>query len=146
MTHRPNFSSARGFNLLEVLVALLVLGIGLLGLAGLQVQALRFNHDSYVRSQATILAYDMFERMRLNKAQGAAYAGGDPGGACNDPGNALALNDRVCWHGFIAGTLPGGNATITAGANNLYTITINWLDRNSGNNRTQSWAAVIPPT
>ena len=41
-----------GFSLMEVLIAMLVLAIGLLGLASLQAQSLRFNHDSYVRSQA----------------------------------------------------------------------------------------------
>lgn len=45
-----------GFSLVEVLVALLVLAIGLLGLAALQAQGLRFNHDAYVRTQATNLA------------------------------------------------------------------------------------------
>lgn len=135
----------RGFTLLEVLVALLVLAIGLLGLAGLMVQGLRFNHDAYVRSQATFLAYDLFERMRLNRAQAGAYAGGDPGGTCNDPANPIALNDRICWHEQIAATLPGGTATVAAGANDTYTITIQWLDRNSGNMRAQTFSTVIPP-
>ena len=55
-----------GFSLIEVLVALLVLSIGLLGLAALQAQGLRFNHDAYVRTQATNLAYDIVDRMRVN--------------------------------------------------------------------------------
>ncbi len=135
----------RGFTLLEVLVALLVLGIGLLGLAGLQIQGLRFNHDAYVRSQATFLAYDLLERMRLNRDQAAAYVGGDPGGVCGAPGNAIALDDRICWHAAVVQTLPGGAATVAAGANDQYTVTITWLDRAAGNNRTQSWTAVVPP-
>ena len=47
-----------GFSIVEVLVALFVLSIGLLGLAALQAQGLRFNHDAYVRTQATNAAYD----------------------------------------------------------------------------------------
>ena len=56
---------------MEVLIAMLVLAIGLLGLASLQAQSLRFNHDSYVRSQATILAYEIMDKMRANP--GADY-------------------------------------------------------------------------
>ena len=72
-----------GFSIIEVLVALLVLAIGLLGLAALQAQGLRFNHDAYVRTQATHLAYDIIDRMRSNRANAAAYTAGDPGLACD---------------------------------------------------------------
>lgn len=64
---------ARGFSLIEVLIALLVLAVGLLGLAFLQAAGLRFNNDSYMRSQATLLAYDLVDRMRANRK--AAMAG-----------------------------------------------------------------------
>ena len=53
-----------GFTLLEVLITLIVLSVGLLGLAGLQTMSLRNNHDVYLRSQATIQAYDLIDRMR----------------------------------------------------------------------------------
>ena len=59
-----NLRRERGFSLMEVLIAMLVLAIGLLGLASLQAQSLKFNHESYVRSQATILAYEIMDRMR----------------------------------------------------------------------------------
>lgn len=62
-----------GFSLLEVLVALLVLSIGLLGLALLQTTSLRMNTESYSRTQATILAYDIIDRMRVNSAARASY-------------------------------------------------------------------------
>jgi len=55
-----------GFSLLEVLIALLVLSIGLLGIAGLQSVSLRFNHQSYERSQATVLISEMFEKIIAN--------------------------------------------------------------------------------
>jgi prepilin-type N-terminal cleavage/methylation domain-containing protein len=57
-----------GFSLVEVLVAMLVLAIGLLGLAALQTQGVRFNHDAYVRTNATSLAYDIVDKMRLNRS------------------------------------------------------------------------------
>ena len=56
----------RGFSLVEVLVALLILSIGLLGLAGLQTLGLKFNTQSYQRTQAVLSAYDIIDRMRAN--------------------------------------------------------------------------------
>lgn len=58
----------QGMSLIEVLVAVLVLALGLLGLAMLQTAGLRLTTDSYSRSQATFLAYDIIERMRANQA------------------------------------------------------------------------------
>ncbi len=55
-----------GFTLIEVLIAMLVLAVGLLGLAGLQATSLRNNQSAYNRSQATQLAYDLADRMRAN--------------------------------------------------------------------------------
>ena len=55
-----------GFTLLEVLIALLVLSVGLLGLAGLQTRGLATGHNAYLRSQAVLLARDMAERIRVN--------------------------------------------------------------------------------
>ena len=56
-----------GFTLIEVLVAMVMLGIGLLGLAGLQNTGLRSGHSSSMRTQATMLAADMGERKHANK-------------------------------------------------------------------------------
>jgi type IV pilus assembly protein PilV len=66
----------RGFSLIEVLIALLVLSVGLLGLAMLQIQGFRFNTNSYQRTQATMLANDIIDRIRANKA------GSDAGAYC----------------------------------------------------------------
>ncbi len=55
-----------GFTLIEVLVSLVILAVGLLGLAMLQTTGLRNNTNSYSRTQATYLAYDLAERMRAN--------------------------------------------------------------------------------
>jgi type IV pilus assembly protein PilV len=61
-------SQERGFSLLEVMIALLVLSIGLLGIAGLQVFSLKYNHQSYERTQATLLINEIVDRMRANPA------------------------------------------------------------------------------
>ncbi len=118
-----------GFSLVEVLVALLVLAIGLLGLAALQAQGLRFNHDAYVRTQATNLAYDIVDRMRVNNTNAAAYTAGDTGAAC-DPLVAGAAMDLNCWYRGLAASIPGGTGLITANATaNFYDVTVRWIDR-----------------
>ncbi len=80
---RPANPLPRGFSLIEVLVALAVLSVGLLGLAALQTTGLKFNHQSYERTQAVLQAYDIIDRMRANKS--------DSGGAINSTYDNVAL-------------------------------------------------------
>jgi len=58
----------RGFSMLEVLIAVLVFSLGMLGLAGLLIFALQSNHVAYLRTQATFLAHNMAARMSANQA------------------------------------------------------------------------------
>ncbi|MCX7101946.1 MAG: type IV pilus modification protein PilV, partial [Methylobacter sp.] len=71
LTKTHGMKQTAGFTLIEVLIAMLVLAVGLLGLAGLQATSLKSNQSAYNRSQATQLAYDLADRMRANVA-GAA--------------------------------------------------------------------------
>jgi len=73
----PKFSS--GFTIMEVLVAMLVLTIGLMGVAGLQMRAQQFNYTAYFRSQATFLANDLMERIRINTDTTTGNNNGDDG-------------------------------------------------------------------
>ena len=75
-----------GFSMIELLVAVLVMGIGVLGITGLQMVSLQNNRGALVRAEAVQLAYDMMDRIRANP-------GGNYGGvAIGDPAVAPALN------------------------------------------------------
>ncbi|KZK69251.1 type IV pilus modification protein PilV [Shewanella baltica] len=65
----------RGFSLIEVLVALVILVIGLIGIFNLHIVAKRGSFESFQETQASYLANDMINRMKLNSTQLAAYAG-----------------------------------------------------------------------
>ena len=57
----------KGFTLVEVLVALVILSIGLLGVAGMQISGMKGNHNAFLRSQAQQYAYEMLDMMRANR-------------------------------------------------------------------------------
>lgn len=118
--HRYTYHKERGFTLLEVLVAVLVLSFGLLGLAGLQAASIRANHSAYLRSQATQLAYDMADRMRANISAVDAGNYNNPSAtispSCYAAGgcaaSVLAADDAYRWNQAIAAALPPGSAGV----------------------------------
>jgi type IV pilus assembly protein PilV len=130
-----------GFTLIEVLIAMVVLAVGLLGLAGLQATSIKNNLSAYNRSQATLLAYDLADRMRANVAGKATYTTILPSAATlksnclTTTGCSLAdmaENDLFEWNLAVTTTLPSGVGTI-ANAAGVYTVTINWDDNRDGN-------------
>lgn len=139
---------SRGFTLLEVLVAVVVLSIGLLGLAMMQVESLKYNTDAYLRTQATILAYEIIDRMRANSA--AARAGDyvasvapSPAENCGETGGcatttALANYDLSVWYSRLNQALPpDGTPSRIERAGNTHTITIRWNER--GISKSRAW-------
>ena len=130
-----------GFTLLEVLVAVLVLAIGLLGLAGLMTSSIRNNQSAYQRTQATWLAYDIVDRMRVNRAAALASnyntALGSPVTCVASPAlaGAMAAQDLTDWKNQIACALPAGDGAVAVQANRTVTVTVQWNDsRGIGNN------------
>lgn len=123
-----------GFTLLEVLVAILVLSIGLLGLAGLLASGMRNNLSALHRTQATWAAYDMIDRMRANRV--AALAGNyntamAAAAACSaavaDAGTMVG-NDIANWKNQLACSLPTGTGSIAVDAAQKSTIIVRWDD------------------
>jgi len=136
----------KGFTLIEILVTMFILAIGLLGLAGLTTEGMKNNQGAYLRTQASILAYDMVDRIRANKDQAAGYQGFSTVGAatklpsCVSSTSGCTAADRVTadlveWTRQIQGVgsgvamLPGGQGRIMFdGTGLIYTITIQWQE------------------
>jgi len=142
-----------GFTLLEVLVALVVLSIGLLGLSGLQTSSLRNNHSAFLRSQATIVTNDIIDRMRANSFAAVNghydvnYSGGQINVTCTNGSGAsgactaaeslsvtVAQTDIDEWRTYV-GRLPGGDSkleidtvTLSGVDYDIAEITVKWLD------------------
>lgn len=128
-----------GFTLLEVLVAMLVLSIGLLGLAGLMASSMRNNESAYHSTQATWLAYDILDRLRANRA--GALAGDYNGAALGSPASCstsaatgtIAAQDIGNWKNAIACSLPAGDGAIAVANNDRVTVTVQWNDSRATN-------------
>ena len=131
-----------GFTLIEVLIAMLLLGVGLLGLAGLQANSLRNAQSAYNRSLATELANDLADRMRANITESKKYAASayititPPTSATAEAscyiapgcsGDRMANNDLFEWNQSVTSSLPSGVVAITVIAL-IYTITVTWDD------------------
>ncbi|MET0533462.1 MAG: type IV pilus modification protein PilV [Steroidobacter sp.] len=135
---KSNLSARRqgGFTLVEILVTVVLISVGLLGIAALQLQTLRGNQEAYVRSQASVLSADILDRMRANAS--AFRAGGyDAGYNGTGDTSTRAGQDLAEWQTTINRTLPGG-VEVAAGrvervaATQIVTITIRWRERATG--------------
>ena len=117
-----NSGTAPGFTLIEVMVALLILSVGLLGLAGLQLHALQHTHSSYQRTLVNIQALDIAERMWTHLAE---------------PLSALEE-----WQNINQSSLPewNGMVVIVPGQTSDYLITISWKDYRFNDSQTVSFS------
>lgn len=149
-------ASARGFTMIEVLIAILITAIGVLGIAGLQAYTLKSTHGSNLRSVATRQAYEIVDSMRANRV------GLDAGNYNNQQGTQvnscyqssgcttqqMAQMDVYLWNQANAALLPSGagfvcsdstpnDGTPTAPAcdnlpNSPYVVKIWWDEREGG--------------
>lgn len=150
-TRRRPQRRVHGFTLVEVLVALLVLSVGLLGLAGLQLSGLRGNHSAYLRSQASVLAYDVIDRMRANRS--AAMNGDydlvfDEASDLPDTSGSptQAALDLAEWGATVLNTLPGSQASVDIDGSNIVTVSVQWDDTRADRATDRSGAAVTADT
>ena len=126
-----------GFSLVEVLITLVIMSVGMLGIAGLYVQSMQAGRTSMFRHHAVTLAGDVADRIRANPRAAVAYTDADgankncvSGGIDCDPAE-MAANDIFMWKAQAADTLPGGDVTIVLDDGvvpPLYTITVSWTE------------------
>lgn len=140
----------RGMTLLEVLVSVVLLSVGMLGIASMLMLSGKTNNSSYAKHKATLCIYDMFDRMRANSqiVAGGSYnvsnisSSGGPGtvpppsadcatATCNP--TQLAAYDTWYWLTRMVSQLPGGSGSISAAAGaisntSVVTITVQWDD------------------
>lgn len=123
-----------GLSLIEVLITVVLVSIGLLGLAGLQLTSVQNSNSSSERFVATTLAQDILERMRANRnraigpgrvynlALGAEPAVGGVEGA-----------DLDAWIDSIAAALPSGQGGVEVDDDSVATVTLAWTDASDMN-------------
>jgi type IV pilus assembly protein PilV len=137
-----------GFTLVEVLVALVIFAVGLLGIAALHIESLNAGRTALNRTQAVALASDLADRIRANReactvgtavceyesATGAVTAACENTTGCTPA--ELAATDVFRWRAVGAVQLPGFDAAVnwTEGTPNLYLITIEWIEPGAGDN------------
>jgi len=127
-------SNSKGFSLLEVLISVFILAIGILGLASLQLNSLKNNHSALYRTSATILAYDIIDRTRLNKNENYSLAM-----TATPAGTGQKNIDLIAWIAQISSELPSGDGSIVM-ADDFLTVTVQWDDsRGSEGSSTQSF-------
>ncbi len=132
-----------GVSMIEVLVAIIILSIGLLGLAGLQTAGLKSNQSASFRSTASILAYSILDSMRANRTSAGegGYNHSFPEDVSTETETAIAAEaeaaaeveaevpgDVQAWLNELALRLPAGNGAISIDTDNKVTITIQWDD------------------
>ena len=163
----PRCAKRSGFTMIEVLVTILLLSIGLLGLAGLQAFTLKNNTIAYYRAIASQQASDMSDRIRNNLA--GVTAGNYDNLTATMPTLPtcfpatcstadMALVDQYQWLTANAALLAGGKGTLRcvigpdagcvtniANSNRVFDITVSWTEQNETGNGTQSFVTRVTP-
>ena len=132
----------RGMSMIEVLVSVLVLAVGLLGVAAMQSLAMRGGQGSLERSQAVMQSYAITEAMRANRGDAGSY--NTAGMVCSIPsGGSLAQNDLREWITSLKTTIGSGAGDSTTcgqvvGCPDDCQITVQWDDTRAGGGSTDS--------
>jgi len=133
----------KGFTLLEVMVAMVIFAVGLLGLAGIQALSLETSHSSFSRSQAVLLAYEMVDRIKANSGVAGNYVTAH-GNAAAEPASANKCDAFTCgftemaafdlwqWKTALADNLLSGDGSVVNTAGTTYTITVHWDEDRTG--------------
>lgn len=147
---RHQKTATAGFSLVEVLIALVIMSVGMLGIAGLYVHTMKAGRTSLFRHHAVTLAGDVADRIRANPLAGVGYivAGVDNncvGGGIDCSRAEMAQHDILLWTQQAADTLPAGAVNIVFDNTVVpptYRITITWNE--AGQNPPPQYRITIP--
>ena len=137
---KMNHRHQQGLSLLEAMIALVIISVGLLGIAALQNNALKQNNSAYWHSQAVWMAHDMAERIRANRSVINTYIGIDTTNNYNQDCQTATCSaadminaDAEDWKAAVE-TLPAGRGIIRnpVGAPNETEIVVMWDDEGTG--------------
>lgn len=144
LTPQPRtLSKQRGVGMLEVLVSVVILSIGLLGMAGLQARALKGNQSSLQRSQAVMQSYSILDSIRANRSNAEGYKLAKTCASGGIGSGSLIESTQKAWLKSLednigakaAGTTCGTISCVASGGSGssvLCTITIEWDDSRAG--------------
>jgi type IV pilus assembly protein PilV len=135
--HGDWVEAQRGTSMIEVLVTLVIIAIGLFGLAGLQSRLQVSEMEAYQRAQALILLTDMSNRLASNRTNAVNYVTDTPVGVGVADCSGLAVPDLVDWCEVLqgasetqgasnVGAMVGGRGCIEAIDANTYLVTVAW--------------------
>ena len=126
-------TNSRGFSLIEILVSVLIVSVGVLGVAGLQLISLQNNTSAMFRTQAFQAGYEIIDRLRANPAQDYAIPLADAAPATNDctaqdctPAEMRDF-DLNTWLGDLANNLPNGDGSVVIAGTQI-AVTVQWQD------------------
>ena len=134
-----------GVSMIELLVAFVIFSFGMLGLAGLQSRTLSYNQSSLFRSQATALADDILDRMRVDRDNALAQRWNTELASKSTsitPLTFIYQTDLKDWKEQIEALLPDGQGRITVAADRSVTIELEWLDNRNADSPRQSFITV----
>jgi len=136
----PYSKQQRGVALIEVLIAMLVTAIGILGVVSLQTISLRTAQNATLQAQANVLGYDMLDRLRANPTLAKAGNYNLAADAAAPTGDAIQDIDRRQWRTMLANSLPArtDKASIACTAAGICAITIPWSENNKTNDNDRS--------
>ena len=137
----PQILTQRGVGLVEVLIAVLILSIGLLGIAMVQTRSLSSNNGSMTRAMAVVASYTILDAMRTDRTNALAgsYTGTVNAGSCPTTSGTLAQTALADWCASLrdtfgaAGTAPTGAIAVVAGSPDTFQVTITYDDSRTGN-------------